>query len=127
MDNTKDYSLSELRPMLIDARKRIGEMVKVMNDYIANHANAKTAYEREFARATVREYCLAKTAADKTPTIIKALATIDANVIVAKDLFDLASAKLDAFQVEFKAIEEDCLSIKKCMGTVQSEMQTFGN
>lgn len=125
MEN-KDYSLAELRPMLVQARKRIGDMVKQMDSFISDARIAKTEYERAFARAKVKEFARAKTTADKTPTIINALAELDADTIAAKDKYDLAIAKLEAFQVEFKAAEEDSISIKKAMSTIETEMRTFG-
>jgi hypothetical protein len=122
----QDLTLAELRPLLIQARKRIGEMVKQMKTYICDHQAAKTIYERAFARAKVKEYARAKTTAGKSPTIINALAELDSDTIIAKDAYDLSKANLESFTVEFKAAEEDSISIKKAMSTIETEMRSFG-
>ena len=121
-----DKELAALRIELSAARKLLGEMAKQMQTFIDEHTTAKTAYERAFARAKVKEFAKAKTTADKQPTILNALAEIDDEVMVAKDSLDLKYAKLEAFKVEFGAVEQDIMSIKKSMGTIESEMRTFG-
>lgn len=122
----KANNLSELRPMLIESRERVKGMVELMKSYIEDSTKFKTEYERAFARAKVKNFVTAKTKEEKMPTMLNALAEIDEEVMIAKDKWDTAYARLEAFTVELKAAEEDSISIKKAMSTIMAEMSQFG-
>lgn len=121
-----EISLGSLRCDLVQCRNAISAMVKNLHPYRDDHTLKKIVYNRAVARAKVKYLAMAKTKEEKTPTVINAMSTIDEDVMLAEDEMALAYAKLQAAETEVNAIEEQCKAIKKAMGSIETEMRTFG-
>lgn len=94
-----EVTLATLRTDLVNCRKAISDMVTKLNPY-----------RKE----------------EKTPTMLNAMATIDDDVVKAQDAMTIAYARLTAAETEINAVEEQCKAIKKAMGSIETEMRTFG-
>lgn len=126
MKEYNEVTLASLRLDLVQCRNAISGMVQNLHPYREEYAKLKNEYDRTVARAKVKYMVLAKTKEEKTPTMLNAMATIDEDVIKTQDAMTIAYAKLQAAETEVNAVEEQCKAIKKAMGSIETEMRTFG-
>lgn len=121
-----DKELAELRQDLLRARRNMSECVKKIHPLRQASILAKTAYQRELARAKVKAREQAQTAADRQPTMINANAELDEEVIKSKDEYNLKLAMYEQAECELKNMEDEIKAIKKAMSTIETEMRSFG-
>lgn len=117
-------SMAELRTQLMATRAQIGKVVPEMEQAIKNKIKAKSAYKLALAKAKIKAMQQAKSREEKTPTMINAVAeTMIENEQIALDKAEIWET---ALKLKLDTLDEDCAAIKKAMGTLETEMKTFG-
>jgi chromosome segregation ATPase len=121
-----DKTLAEYRVELDNARMQIDKFSPILQDLAKQMPAVRTKYKRAYSRAKAAAFDNAKTKEEKLPTVINARADIDAVVMAAQDELDALEGRLEAGQIFMKRLEEDCNAIKKCIGSIETEMRNMG-
>lgn len=110
---------------MVSSHVAISKLIPDVAKYRTDHVHAKTAYKQALAKAKIKAMQEATTKSDQLPTMINAYAEIDPIVMAAKNKLDIAECFDTASSLQLAALEEKCLAIKKCMGTLETEMRLF--
>ena len=117
-------TMAELRQLLAAISNRIGGLTPTLATYRTETTNTKNAHKRAFALSKVNAmntHNLGK----NHQTLINAYATSDPDVIAAEFQYQTAAATLELGQAEFAALDEQCKSVKKLIGSLETEMRCF--
>ena len=123
---SETLSLAELRIKLVKVRGKISAIIPDKNKYHSEYVSAKSSYKLALAKAKIKALQDATCPAERTPTMINAVAETNEAVIVAQKTLDLAECYETGSTLTLDKLEEDCRAIKKAMGSIEVEMKTFG-
>jgi hypothetical protein len=117
-------TMPELRKLLTDISNRIGGLTPLLAQYRTEAANTKNAHKRSLALAKVN--AMNKQGLSKNhQTLINAYAGSDPDVIAAELAYQTAAATLEIGQAELAALDEQCKSVKKLIGSLETEIRAF--
>lgn len=117
-------SMPELRQLLAEISNRIGGLTPTLATYRTETTNAKNAHKRTLALAKVNAMN-AHNLGKNHQTLINAYATSDPDVIAAELQYQTAAATLEMGQAELASLDEQCKSVKKMIGSLETEMRCF--
>lgn len=116
-DNLEPPQLDRLGRELSNEMKRLSKLV---GQYEADVTAAEAEYKREYSKALVMN-----DAPRRTPTILKAIADCDSNVIKAADDLQQKKAKLTMGKAELEGRDKQYQMVKKLIDLKVQELRTF--
>ncbi len=121
----REYTLPvDLPPALLEQNliiiaNNMARMSDLVAEYKTNAAIATTAYKRAYARALV------KFSGEKNATLTKALADVDADVVVKQDALDQANAVYAVAMGEYEGYEAQFVALRKIVEIRKMEVRTI--